>query len=170
MKAMIIIQGVSDTGKTETIKKAFDLFCEMKVSDKSLGIKLLNFRPHGNADGEKYDICAMLKYKGRKIGLASMGDPDSDQAGALEELGEAKCDIILGASHSSGVTNDNVKYYADNYGYHLVKITNRIDHTKDDLNYDLSYEAWNAYFAKGIIKLIDELVEVMDLTESNESV
>jgi len=67
------------------------------------------------------DIYAILDYRNRKIGIASMGDPGSGQEEYLRRMvEEERCEIIVCASRTKGGTVDCVDRYARKYGYRLV--------------------------------------------------
>ena len=89
MKTIICLSGTSEIGKTSSIRAIW----------KRLNIE--NQPPlHQSAD----DICAVVPFCNQTIGIASQGDPCSEQEKWLEELVTLGCEIIVCASRTKGST------------------------------------------------------------------
>lgn len=89
MKTIICLRGKSEIGKTSSIRAIW----------KRLNIE--NQPPlHQSAD----DICAVVPFCNQTIGIASQGDPGSEQKKWLEELVTLGCEIIVCASRTNGNT------------------------------------------------------------------
>jgi hypothetical protein len=152
MKTLIVIRGTGNTGKTQSIVKVYNIFDALKKLDKSLGIEELK-----RLDHTKGDFQAVLMYRGKKIGIESIGDPGSEHKTRLGELADDNCYIIISASRTAGETYDSIHYTAKEYGYELVQVESRIFLKEDEKN-EILYDIWNRQIAEGIIGLIDDLI------------
>lgn len=132
----IAVWGKAGIGKTSTIRCVFDkLNVEGKVPDKTIGP----------------DICAIIKLNnGKKIGVASLGDPCSDQPKWIDYLVENNCDVIVCACRTKGNTVDNVANLV-NYNYNMVWLS---PFTSESLE----KEILNDISADAIIKLIERCI------------
>jgi len=109
MKTIICIWGNAGIGKTSVIKRVFD---KLNVS------ALAPIEEPGD------DIYAILDYRNRKVGIASMGDPGSGQDEYLRRMVEDEaCEIIVCASRTKGWTVECVDMYAQKHGYRLVWVS-----------------------------------------------
>lgn len=66
------------------------------------------------------DICATVDFEGIRVGISSLGDPDSEQEMWLDELVGMECDIIVCASRTKGRTVRAVEERAAANGYALI--------------------------------------------------
>ena len=110
---IIALQGKSYTGKTSTIrefrnilKEAYSVFNE-QVFEENKDIKTIIEITH---NGEKV-----------KIGIESMGDPYSRLVTEkLKDFISAKCDIIICACRTSGMTVNVINQVASENQYNLI--------------------------------------------------
>lgn len=132
----IAVWGKAGIGKTSTIRCVFDkLNVEGKVPDKTIGP----------------DICAIIKLNnGKKIGVASLGDPCSDQPKWIDYLVENNCDVIVCACRTKGDTVEIVTNLA-NYDYNIVWIS-------PFTNNSLGIDVLNDISANAIINLIERYI------------
>lgn len=137
-KIIICLYAPSDKGKTKSIRRVHEL----------LG---------GDAEvrANSYDIVDELDYKGVKIGIESAGDPDSEQAEAIEKLMNAGCPIIIAASRTRGVTVDVVIDLSNQYGYTIIWISPLYGHSPLT---DASYIPFADANAKEVVEIIDKLI------------
>lgn len=148
-KTIIAISGVSNQGKTQTIKKvARVLLGNSKDQNIEFGL-------------DENDCKMMFTYKDHKIGIESQGDPCSRLKASLNSFVVSKCDLILCACRTRGETLEYVKKTAEEKQYRLIKGSNfhlinvaSIDPEQKD------YELLNSLYAKQVIILIDKLIEV----------
>jgi hypothetical protein len=149
MKTMIVVRGSHNTGKTQSIKKVYEIIIKLKDTYKSLEIEVLDYSEHS-----KGDFKAVFKYKGKKIGIESLGDPGSKHKERLKELAEDNCEIIITASRTNGETHESVLSIMKEYDYNFYWVISQMICVKGDPLFD----TWDEYIAKGIIKLIDESI------------
>lgn len=132
-KIAIAVWGTAGIGKTSTIRRVFDrLNVEGKEPDKTIG----------------QDICTIINLNnGKKIGIASLGDPCPDQPKWIDYLVRNHCDVIVCACRTKGNTVDTILNLV-NYDYNMVWMS------------PFSGENWEEYelndiSADAIIKLIE---------------
>ena len=89
MKTIICLSGKSEIGKTSSIRAIWKRLNDEKQPPL-----------HQSAD----DICAVVPFCNQTIGIASQGDPCSEQEKWLEELVTLGCEIIVCASRTKGRT------------------------------------------------------------------
>ena len=94
MSTMIILQGISDSGKTTTLRKLAKLLTEQYSVFELIEGTL-----------EKYDFVIKIEANNKVIGIVSMGD-NSDLTNKLKLIYD-KCDdidLLYGASRTKGET------------------------------------------------------------------
>lgn len=94
-KTIICLYGPANTGKTSSIR-----LVDEKL--QSYGAKLIKNLLEEN------DICKEYLFRNHKLGILSLGDPNSDQSDYLKQLANDDCEIIVCASRSKGTTCDAV--------------------------------------------------------------
>jgi len=154
MKTIIAIKGLEDNGKTSSIIKIFyDL-----VQDNKPNEILFKSEPYSNdnKDFHAVIICTFhLKdsIKKIKIGIASAGDPDSNQLDCLKKNIEHNCDIIICACRTKGETVKNIENSAKDSNYQIIWTSNYNLADKKEKNNEL-ISILNAEFSQAIINLI----------------
>jgi hypothetical protein len=150
MKTMIVVRGSHDTGKTRSIQKVYETINKLRERYKSLEITELKsaYCEHNG------DFKAIFEYKGKKIGIESIGNYCVIQKEWLADLANADCDIIVCASYLGGKAHDYVLDIKEKYDYNFYWVISQMICLKGDPLYD----TWDEYIAKGIVKLIDELI------------
>ena len=88
-KTVICFWGAGNIGKTESVRALWE---KLDTSHKP-PLHEIN-----------RDICATVDFEGIRVGISSLGDPDSGQEMWLDELVGKECDIIVCASRTKGRT------------------------------------------------------------------
>lgn len=140
-KTIIVVKGHSNQGKTQSIHT---LFTELKKID----CKLIEENFYNS------DIKAIVEFKGQKIGICSIGDPNSAQADLLTDLVSKDCNIIITASRTRGETIEIIEHLANQHKYATIYTSNYIYNKEEDTT---MYEKLNNQFAHAIIELIKHL-------------
>ena len=100
-KTILCLFAPAKSGKTSSIRRVDEIF-------QSYGAKLVKVLLEG------YDFCKEYMFRTHKIGILSIGDPDSAQLDYLRLLADDDCEIIVCASRSKGATCDAVSEIANN--------------------------------------------------------
>jgi Cdc6-like AAA superfamily ATPase len=106
MKKVIVLKGIRNVGKSQTIKKVYKLLLKSypsaKIQEKFIGV----------------DIRVVLTINGTKIGIESQGDPgiNGRLKKSLDYFVELNCQIIICATRTYGQTVDAVNKLKDSYG------------------------------------------------------
>lgn len=98
MKKIIALYGISNSGKTSTLKKIYELiryFCKEEI------IQEIN----------KEIFCILTTINGIKIGIVSQGDPSTGIDKKIEKFIEKGCSIIICATRTRGETVQVVQSY-----------------------------------------------------------
>lgn len=114
-KLIIAVYGRQDEGKSETIRRVYDLLMQTKptpVLDREVPIA-----------GDILVILTMAN--GLRIGIESQGDPKSRMIyeRTVRHLAELNCDIIICASRTRGETVWEVDIIANEFGYSTLWIS-----------------------------------------------
>lgn len=149
-KTIIANYGDPDLGKTESIKKLYELLKPLDESKVPFYYKPEEH--HG-------DLCARIIINNLPVGISSPGDPDSYQERWLKELiEEEKCPIIVAACQHSGPTVRIIKDYAKANNYRIYWTSNaRLfgDKTKHHIAPKGLLDRFNENWAEEIAKLIE---------------
>jgi len=100
-KMILCLYGHINSGKTGTIKLAFDRF-----KDCHPNAHVENLKPENNGD----DILVKVETKVANVGFSSEGDDVEQIENDLNTLRNANCDIVVCAARARGVTLDKVKF------------------------------------------------------------
>ena len=115
-KTIIANYGDPNLGKTESIKKLYEL---LKPFDESK--EPFYYKP----EEHNGDLCARFIINKIPVGISSPGDPDSYQERWLKELIENEgCQIIVAACQHSGDTVKVIKECAKNNDYRIYWTSN----------------------------------------------
>ena len=109
-KSIICLYGPANTGKTSSIRWVDEIL-------QSYGVKLVKVLLDEN------DICKEIVFRNHKVGLLSLGDPDSGQLNYLNQLADDECEVIVCTSRSKGATCDAVTQIVSIYNYELYWIS-----------------------------------------------
>lgn len=95
MKALIILKGSGDTGKSQTLIRLTELLCAEG--------NLISKQYHYN----KVDFSAVIEHHGIKIGIITIGDPGAEEfvLSQIDNLLKEGCDIIVAASRTRSAYN-----------------------------------------------------------------
>ena len=149
-KTIIAVYGRSNEGKSETIKKVFQILLNEFPSAKP------SISPI-NVEG---DILATIQLGKIKIGFESQGDPNSRiiTEQTIEKLADLSkdstlggCDIIICATRTEGKTVKTVDKVADSYGYNTIWISSFFSPKLDA-------GVLNNLAARNIIEIIKSLI------------
>lgn len=120
-KTAFAVWGHSGQGKSDTVKKITELLIQ-NYPNAPKEFAILDF---------KYDIRVVITIGKIKIGIESMGDPNSRLFESLETFVKVKCDIIICATRTSGATVDAVNELYNKEKYDIVWVTNYRSNEKD---------------------------------------
>lgn len=127
MELVVALKGVSDIGKTGTLKELARILIANYGSSSILPsyqnhIENLNTKTHA---GKDTDICLVFEVEGIIAAVDTMGDPKyklddyilKDRLYKYKELG---CSLIFCACRSKGYTFDDVRNFSDANKFHFV--------------------------------------------------
>lgn len=95
MTKFICLYAPANSGKSRSIRRVDEIL-------QSYGAKVITTL------FEDYDFAREYTFRNKKIGILSIGDPDSAQDEWLTKIVNDNCDIIVCASRSKGATCDIV--------------------------------------------------------------
>lgn len=98
MKKIIALKGVANVGKSDTIRKVYELLLK-RYPNAKIECRNRIFRIETNV---------VLIIDGVKIGIESKGDPSSNLPKKLDAFKSAGCQVIICATRSKGQTVDAV--------------------------------------------------------------
>ena len=103
-KEVIALRGIGNPGKSQTIRKVYDL---LKLRHK-------NVKEEHESIG-KVDIRVVLTINGAKIGIESQGDPGSRLQKSLSLFVKLQCTVIVCATRTRGQTVNAVERLNQDY-------------------------------------------------------
>lgn len=104
MKKLIALRGIAKVGKSQTIRKAYDLLCaEYPSANRDYLI-----------DGST-DVRVILAVDGVKVGIESQGDPGGRLEASLDLFVREGCQVIACATRTSGATVEAVRRLETSY-------------------------------------------------------
>jgi hypothetical protein len=109
MKTIVALQGVGNSGKTTSIKKAYQLLIDA-YPDATVEV-ILN----------RVEITVIININGALVGIESQGDPRSRLPKSLDHFVRVGCEVIVCATRSYGGTVEAVK--ALDGRYHIQWLT-----------------------------------------------
>lgn len=101
-KTILCLFASANSGKSRSIRRVDEIL-------QSYGAKTVKVL------FDEYDFCKEYMFRCHKIGVLSLGDPDSAQPKYLRQLANDECDIIVCASRSKGTTCKAVSDIATKY-------------------------------------------------------
>ena len=109
---LINVYGSENHGKSKTLKALYDLVKSLP-SFKSICFCQIN----------NNDIKAFFEYKGKIVGIMTMGDPtcENDVKEFLDKCTSHQCDRIFTASRTKGFIYNMVYSYAANNGFVYIE-------------------------------------------------
>jgi hypothetical protein len=111
MRNIFVLQGIANCGKTETIKSVFEI---LKTNYPNANIK--------DNCSDTRDISKIISnINNYKIGIESQGDPNSRLEKSLRDFDDEKCDIIICASRTKGMTVNWINSYSSKYEIIFIK-------------------------------------------------
>lgn len=105
VRKVIALWGVANVGKSDTVKKAYELLIS-KYANALTGHQIL-------AAGA--DIKAILTIRGVKVGIESQGDPGGRLEKSLSLFVQAQCRVIICATRTRGQTVKAVEQLEPSY-------------------------------------------------------
>jgi hypothetical protein len=140
-KKIIALQGVSNVGKSETIKNAYEL-----LRAKYLNATILIEEIY------KVDITVILIIKNVKIGIESQGDPNGRLVReSLARFVRQTCQIIICDTRKYGQTVDAVNKLRQKHEYEVVWL-------QQGKAEPSAQHASNLEMAKRIIREVEEII------------
>jgi hypothetical protein len=138
VKKVIALKGISNVGKSQTIKKVYELLLKIypsaKIEKKFIGV----------------DITVVLSIGEIKIGIESQGDPNSRLRNSLAYFVEINCQIIICATRTYGQTVDAVNKLEGSYEIKWV------DQTVKPILAEQEYS--NGLVAKHIVEEVEKAI------------
>lgn len=102
---VFVLKGVANVGKSQTIKKAYELIIE----------KYPNTETEEVSNYPNIEIRAIITINDIKIGIESQGDPNGRLINSLSLFTKKKCQIIICATRTRGATVNAVKNLQPGY-------------------------------------------------------
>ena len=96
---IIVLNGKANCGKTSVLKKLY-----AKLVASSI------FRQTHFQQESLYDLSAMFEYDGKKIGITTLGDGETELKNAFDIFIKEHCDLVVCASRSRDTKNGAVRY------------------------------------------------------------
>ena len=142
-KTIIAIHGRANEGKSETIKKVCSIIIDI----------FPNSLPSIQEIDYVGDIFLTINIGKIKIGFESQGDPNSRiiYDNTITKLAEEKCDIIICATRTGGMTVKVVDKVAKTYNYNTLWISSSWSPT-------LNHDVLNRQAAEHILEIIKSLI------------
>ncbi len=109
-KTVIAIKGLSERGKSDTIKRLRHLINSSYKTTETV------YEDSG-------DIKVIIQLKSIKVGIESQGDPNSRQPKSIDDFIKAQCDIIICTCRTKNDTKRAV-LNTKNVGYRIIWGTN----------------------------------------------
>lgn len=147
---IIALYGRSNTGKTGTLKQLID---KMRNS---------NFKDIGEYKIQEAedDLCCVLEYLGKKIGITTLGDGTDVLEDAFDFMTRYNCDLYICATHTKGKTVKFVEKRTENgvlIWHSKWKISKRENREYEKLDDDI-YSVINSAVADGMLKTVIKLL------------
>jgi AAA+ ATPase superfamily predicted ATPase len=155
-KFAIILYGTQNTGKTSSLKEFVYLLSDNYKNAEIRDDKNNNVELKRSNEG---DITVVLNIEGKKIGVCSLGDPDSDQIDKINNLIECGCDIILTASRTKGGTKDDLESTLKNHEFTIIKDSTYFLNNKEE-NVEEFQNKLNKLKAKHLFDLVREIAGI----------
>ena len=139
-KKVFALRGIANVGKSDTVKKAYNL--------------LTSKYKNATKEHEKLgvDIRSVLTINGAKIGIESQGDPNGRLEKSLSLFIEVGCKVIICATRTRGQTVNAVNKLKQSY--ELVWLQ------QDDKSDAPEQEANNLAMAKKIVEEAEKVIGV----------
>jgi hypothetical protein len=134
MAIIVAVRGDPGTGKTTSIRLAYDMF--LRDNPDALRVPFRSWR----------EVTTILTINGVLIGIESKGDLEKFLKKAFEVF--AECQIIICACHKSGKTMRAVADFASSHGHRLVWLDKSAPVTDDERDAD------NAAMAAAIVAAV----------------
>ncbi len=144
---IFVLQGKSNTGKTQTIKEIYNLLHSQYFNTETTDY-ITPVAPDFDIFG--VDIRTILKINNINIGFESQGDPNSRLEDSLKFFIEKECKIIICGARTRGMTNDWIKQYSNSFEIQWIE---KIISKKDNEILD------NQKQAEDIVKKINTLID-----------
>lgn len=96
---IIVLNGKANCGKTSVLKKLY-----AKLVGNSI-FRQTCFQQEG-----LYDLSAMFECGGKKIGITTLGDGETELKKAFNIFAKESCDLVVCASRSRDTKNGAVRY------------------------------------------------------------
>lgn len=115
MKTILAVWHSSNMGKTQSIRQ----FTLALLNTPSLSPTILLDDP--NLHHPHWDFFMVIEANGKKVGIASQGDPKSGLQAKLTDLAtNHQCDVIVCSSRTRGATVKDVEQVANSHHYDII--------------------------------------------------
>jgi hypothetical protein len=115
-RVLYALKGVSNCGKTTTLRLVFKMLKDMYVVSEKEQIKYHpNFVENGNKDIQDIAV-TMSDINGKRIGIMSEGDADKYLKDAIRYFVSVNCDVIFCACRTKGGTVECIEELAIKLG------------------------------------------------------
>jgi hypothetical protein len=94
-KQMLILKGPGSTGKSTTIKLAFDIFLQWAVQKRKASTVHYLYLT-------KREVAAVIEFENGSIGIATKGDSEKQVKNGLTFFASRKCKVVVCATRSKG--------------------------------------------------------------------
>ena len=138
MKKLIAIRGDKNSGKTTSIRKAFEQ------------LKAVYPDAHIGPSRGRVEVTAIIKINGVKVGIESRGDLARIIASSLNEFEKAGCKIIVCACRLSGMTLSAVCDFTEAHYFDVEWI----DKEKGPIGNQAAHETANNTMAAQIVSAV----------------
>lgn len=129
MNHIVALKGKGNSGKTETIKMVFTLL-KNKYPKASVNLLKCNTK----------DVKVIMLINGHTVGIESQGDPNSRLQQSLIDFNNAKCDIIICATRSSGMTVNFVNSYSSTRKIYFIQQKYTTTANKTSINNEIALQ------------------------------
>ena len=143
MKQIFGLYGISNVGKSETIKSVYRKLTE-KFTD------FVFHKDFKQITSDEGDICVIIIINGKIVGIESQGDPNSRLFISLPIFVKLNCDIILCATRTRGATVEEVEKLKHTYELKWIK--------KNPSENSTNHKTDNDKIATDILNLISDKI------------
>lgn len=156
MKALVIIKGRKNVGKSTSLRK---LIIALSNSPESL---VLYPQKNGNEEWffeKREDGLAVIKSKGFTIGVITIGDPTAEVGvrNYLNKCEECKCDFIIASARSKGRVLEILRKYANKHTNFILETTPSII-TGNIKEYEDKVNSKFAHYIFDLIKFLNKII------------
>ena len=150
MKTIIVVQGRANLGKSSAIVATYYALANGFPPRAHID------NPNPDVNAKPVDIYEELLCYGKRVGINSEGDPNSDLLGRLKEHAKHECDVILTASRTRDSTVHDIEKIAKKFEYEIIWTS----HYYTDSEEASVRKSANWLFAQSMVDTIHRLCSV----------